>query len=73
MTTFPSRQGTANYHSLKLNYGNYYSVTAQTRSNDLYRYVPVCELNGYRILDCTINTGTNEITMNFQQALNAND
>lgn len=73
MTAFPSKENTTQYHTIKMNYGSYYTVTSQTRANDLYRYQPVCELNGYRILLCSINTGANEITMSFQQSITANE
>jgi hypothetical protein len=58
---------------IKLVYGNTYAITSTTRTNDLYRYIPVCELNGYRILSCSIDNTNKEITMNFQQPIAAGE
>ena len=66
-TVYASLTGT-NYHSLKIQYNSYYSKNAYVQvSNDLYSYIPLCELNGFRILKCTIDS--TYITMQFQQPL----
>ncbi len=57
-TAFANREGTALYHVIRLSYGNTYNVPTQTRTNDLLRLVPTCELNGYKILVCSINTSS---------------
>jgi hypothetical protein len=58
-----------NYHTISLYFGAYYSTpTLNQNSNDLYYYVPTCQLNGFSIYSCSISSGT--ITMNFQQAIN---
>jgi hypothetical protein len=63
--SFASLSG-SNYHTISLYYGSYYSnPSLNQNSNDLYYYVPTCELNGFRIHVCTISSST--ITMSFQQ------
>ena len=66
-TVYANLTGT-NYHTLKIQYSSYYSKDAYAQVlNDLYSYIPYCELNGFRILKCTIDS--TYITMQFQQAL----
>ncbi len=72
-TAFSNRDGTGTYHVIKVNYGNTYSVPATTRTFDLYRLIPTCELNGYRILTCSIDTTNKEVSMSFQQAIAAGE
>lgn len=72
-TAFANKEGTGSYHTIKINYGSSYSVTSTTKTNDLYRYIPSCELNGYRILSCSIDTTNKEMTMSFQQAIAASE
>lgn len=67
-STFNSLEGSANYHSLKVDFGSYYTYpTINQNSLDLYFYTPVCLLNGFSILDCSISGTT--ITMRFQQPI----
>jgi hypothetical protein len=66
-TTFSSLSG-SNFHTISLNYGSYYTTpTLNQNTNDLYFYVPTCELNGFRIHSCSISSTT--ITMGFQQSI----
>lgn len=65
-TAFASLSG-SNYHTISLSYGSYYSTPTPTNTNDLYIYVPTCELNGRRVHICTINS--NNITMSFQDRI----
>jgi hypothetical protein len=66
-TTFSSLSG-SNFHTISLNYGSYYTTpTLNQNNNDLYFYVPTCELNGFRIHSCSISSTT--ITMRFQQSI----
>jgi hypothetical protein len=64
--TFSAQTGT-NYHTISLYYGSYYSnpTTLNQKNNDLFYYVPTCELNGFRIHVCAISSNT--ITMSFLQ------
>lgn len=64
---FSSLTGT-NYHSIKVDFGSVYTYPSiDQRSLDLYFYTPVCLLNGFSILQCSISGTT--ITMQFQQSL----
>lgn len=59
---------TTNYHSINVNFGSVYNhSTLNQNINDLYYYVPVCYLNGFSILKCSISGTT--ISMQFQQAI----
>jgi len=65
---YNSLQGTNNYHTFAVNFGSVYTYpTLNQMSLDLYQYVPVCYLNGFQILLCSISSTT--ITMSFQQAI----
>jgi len=53
---------------MSVNFSSVYTVPSLNQAiNDLYYYVPVCYLNGYSILSCSIS-GT-IITMQFQQPI----
>jgi len=66
--TFNSYDGTSNYHYISVDFTGVYSYPALNQmSNDLYFYTPVCLLNGFSIMKCTI-TGS-VIKMEFQQAI----
>lgn len=65
-TNFAALSG-GNYHSISLTYSSYYSSPGQSQSYDLFEYVPICELNGFRIYSCSNNGAT--ITMSFQQSI----
>ena len=68
MTTFNDLSSSNNYHQIKVTYNSYYTVPSLNQnSQDLYKYVPTCELNGQRIEDCSISGG--KIIMSFQQNL----
>ena len=62
----------SNYHYISVDYSLYYdNPTINQNANDLYYYVPTCELNGFRIHLCSISSG--KITMQFLTALVANE
>ncbi len=64
---FSSLSG-GSYHSISVNFGTLYSYPTLNQMNlDLYYYTPVCLLNGFSILQCSISGNT--ITMQFQQAI----
>lgn len=65
-TSFASLSG-GSYHTISLSYGSYYSTPTAANTNDLYIYVPTCELNGKRVHSCTISSNT--ITMSFQNSI----
>lgn len=65
-TAFASLSG-GSYHTIQLSYGSYYSTPTGANSNDLYIYVPSCELNGKRVHSCSISSNT--ITMSFQDSI----
>lgn len=65
-TSFTGLSG-GNYHSIALTYNAYYTSPTQTQTYDLFKYVPICELNGFRIHSCSNNGAT--ITMSFQQSI----
>jgi hypothetical protein len=43
MTVFASKDGTGNYHMIKIKYDDYYSIpNYNTNVNDLKRFIPIC-------------------------------
>lgn len=67
-STFNSYQGSSNYHYVEVDFGSYYThPSINQMSNDLYYYTPLCLLNGFKILRCTISG--NKIKMEFQQTI----
>lgn len=68
MTTFSDLSSGGNYHHIRVQFNTYYThVSINQASQDLYKYVPTCHLNGQRIEDCYISSG--KIGMRFQQYL----
>ena len=68
MTTFNDLSSSNNYHQIRVDFDTYYThPSLNQNSNDLYKYVPTCELNGQRIEDCSISGG--KIIMKFQHNL----
>ena len=67
-STFNSYEGTSSYHYIEVDFGSVYTYPSfTTRTLDLYHYSPVCFLNGFEILKCTVS-GT-KVKMEFQQAI----
>lgn len=61
--SFPLQTGT-NYHTISVEFSTYYEhPTLNQKVNDLFYYVPTCELNSFRIHVCTVSGG--KITMSF--------
>ena len=53
MTNFADLEGTNNYHHIRLTFNSYYThPTLNQQTNDLFKYVPTCHVNGQRIEDC---------------------
>ena len=68
MTNFNDLSSSSNYHQIKVTFNSYYThPTLNQNSQDLYKYVPTCQLNGQRIEDCSVSGG--KIIMKFQQNL----
>ena len=68
MANFGDLENSNNYHQIRVTFSSYYNhVSLNQQSNDLFKYVPTCHLNGQRIEDCSISSG--KISMRFQQPL----
>lgn len=64
---FADLSGSTSSHKLSVNFNGVYTYASATSSNDLQLNVPLCELDGARIFECSISSSI--IEMSFKKPL----